>query len=285
MSNHFKATVVIRQYSIFLLGLSACLSIGNVALGQLQYPIDVAVQGEDILVVDRKLPGVQKIDKQGKLSIVFQASKKFRTPLNGARSIVIDPAGKILVGDSSTRQIYVMNEGKPAPMLTSKTGIGIPYAMVFDGAGNLYVADLEPPGRIFKIPAGKTEPEPFALQRGVRGLAIDNAGNLIAVTGLAEALIKFAPDGKRSIIMGERPFEFPNSVAVKGDDIFVCDSYKKCIWKIDSSGKATVFCDAGLAYPGGISVQGDNLIVTDAKAQKLFSISPDGKASEITVKE
>lgn len=251
---------------------------------QLQYPIDIAFQGEDILVVDRTLPGLQKISNDGALSVVFQASKKFRTPLNAARCVVVSPAGDVLVGDSSTRQIYKIEDGKPTPLLTNKIGIGIPYAMVFDKDGNLFVADLEPPGRIFKIAAGKTEPEPFATQPGVRGLAIDKEGNLIAVTGLEDALLKFSPDGKKTVILGNRPFRFPNSVAVKGDDIFVCDSYKKCVWKVDSAGKSTEFCSSGITYPGGIAVKGDNLLVTDAKSKKIFSVSPEGKATEVTIK-
>ena len=57
--------------------------------GQLQYPIDIAVSGEDLIVVDRNLPGVFKIEKNGKLSELFKASKKFRTPLNAARCVAI----------------------------------------------------------------------------------------------------------------------------------------------------------------------------------------------------
>lgn len=277
---------VVGSLRTFLLYTFACwlTVLSSSAVGQLQYPIDVAVGGDQVYVVDRKLPGLFRIDKDGKLSEVFKASKKFRTPLNAARCVIVAPDGQVIVGDSSTRQLYKMGGAKPEAILTNKIGIGVPYAMVFDKAGNLFVADLEPPGRIFKIPAGKTEPEPFATQPGVRGLAIDENGNLIAVTGLADALLKFTPDGKKSVILGGRPFRFPNSVAVKGTDIFVCDSYKKCVWKIDQAGNATEFCSSGISYPGGIAVQGDNLLVTDAKAAKIFSISQDGKATELVVK-
>ena len=251
---------------------------------QLNYPVDVAVSGDDILVADLKLPGIQKISKDGGLSVVYKGTSKFRTPLNGVRCVVTNPEGKIVVGDSATRQIYIIEGGKPKPLLTNKIGIGVPYAMVYDQKGNLFVADLEQPGRIFKVPAGKTVPEVFAVESGVRGLAIDKNGDLIAVTGQADALVKFAADGKKSVILGNRPFRFPNSVAVKGDDIFVCDSYKKCVWKIDSAGKATEFCKSGITYPGGLAVQGDNLLVTDSKSKKIFSISADGTAKEVPIK-
>ena len=276
----FSQAGFVTSFSLFLVFF---VTLPGTVTAQLQYPIDVAVAGDDVFVVDRMLPGVFKIDQQGKLSEVFRASKKFRTPLNAARCVVAAPDGSVIVGDSSTRQLFRMEE-KPVPILTNRIGIGVPYAMVFNKKGDLFVADLEPPGRIFRIPAGKTEPEPFATQPGVRGLAIDGQGNLIAVTGLAEALLKYAPDGKRTVLLGDRPFKFPNSVVVRENDIFVSDSYKKCIWRVDASGKASEFCSSGISYPGGMAVAGDRLIVTDAKAKKIFSIGPDGKATELAIK-
>lgn len=264
--------------------LILCSPGGRQAAAQLRYPIDVAVHEDSIYVVDRTLPGVQKISPDGQLSVVFEASKKFRTPLNGARSIVVAPDGGLIVGDSATRQLYRLTGDQPEAILTSKTGIGVPYAMAYDQQGNLFVADLEPPGRIYRVPVGKTEPEVFAVQPGVRGLTIDAEGNLITVTGLAEALLKFSPMGKRTVILGNRPFRFPNAVVAKGSDLFVSDSYGKCIWKINSAGEASKFCESGLTYPGGMTVHGDNLLVTDAKVGKIMSISPDGMASEVQVK-
>lgn len=252
--------------------------------GQLQYPIDVAVSGEELIVVDRNLPGIFKIANDGKLSELFKASKKFRTPLNAARCVAVSPDGEIVFGDSSTRQIYKWVDGKPVSMLTTRVGIGVPYAMVFDRAGNLFISDLEVPGRIYKLPKGKSEPVEFAIQPAVRGLAIDKDGNLIAVTGLKEAVLKFTPDGERSVLLDNRPFEFPNSLVILGDNIYVSDSYKKCVWKIGADLKPVAWCSEGISYPGGMTVRGEEVLVTDSKAKKIFSISPEGKASEIAIK-
>lgn len=267
-----------------LTGIVFLLSLCHTCVGQLQYPIDVAVSGDEIFVVDRKLPGLQKIRADGTLEVVFAASKKYRTPLNAARCVVVGPAGEVIVGDSATRQLYRMEQGKPVPILTNEIGIGIPYAMVFDKSGNLFVADLEPPGRIFRIPAGKTVPEEFAVQPGVRGLAVDSKGNLIALTGHEDAILRFTPDGKKSVVLGNRPFRFPNSLAIRGEEMYVCDSYGQCIWKVDSAGKASRFCSKGLTYPGGIAVRGKKLLVTDAKTGKIFEIAEDGTASAVPIK-
>lgn len=266
--------VLVSSVPVQLLGQSS----------QLQYPIDVAVSGDEVIVVDRNLPGVFKIANDGKLSELFKASKKFRTPLNAARCVAVSADGEIVFGDSSTRQIYKWVDGKPVAMLTTRVGIGVPYAMVFDKAGNLFISDLEVPGRIYKLAKGKSEPEEFAIQPAVRGLAIDKDGNLIAVTGLKEAVLKFTPDGKRSVLFDNRPFEFPNSLVILGDNIYVSDSYKKCVWKMGPDLKPVAWCSEGISYPGGMSAHGENVLVTDSKAKKIFSISPEGKASEIAIK-
>ena len=248
---------------------------------QFQYPIDVAVKGNEILVVDRNLPGLQKIDASGHSSVVYKASRILKTPLNAPRCVAITPEGAVVVGDSSTRQIYAINSGTPKPVLTNRSGIGIPYAMVFDAKGTLYMSDLEAPGRIFKLAPGKTEPELFAKQSAVRGLAIDKSGNLVAITGLKQALIRFTPDGKRTVILDNRPFRFPNGIAIINDDIFVSDSYGKCIWKIGPDQKPIQFCSKGLAYPGGLAVLAGKLVVTDAKSKQVFLVDEKGAAKPV----
>lgn len=268
----------------FALFFISCWSLNSQLNGQLQYPIDVAVSGEDLIIVDRNLPGVFKATGDGALSEVFRASKKFRTPLNAVRCVAVSADGDLFFGDSSTRQVYKIDGNKPIPILTNRVGIGVPYAMVFDKVGNLFVSDLEAPGRIYKIPAGESEPQQFAIQPAVRGLAIDKDGSLIALTGLKEAVLKFTPDGKRSVLIDNRPFEFPNSLLIKGDDMYVSDSYKKCVWKIGSDLKPVAWCVDGISYPGGMAIRKDAIIVTDSKAKKVFAISPDGKATEVKIK-
>ena len=68
----------------------------------LVYPLDVSVAADakTLYLVDRKLPGLWKATATGKLEVFFQASKKFRTPLNAVRCIAGDGKGGLLVGDS-----------------------------------------------------------------------------------------------------------------------------------------------------------------------------------------
>ena len=92
------------------------------------YPLAAAVAEDGtIYVADRDLPGVWKYS-DGKWSIYFQGSKKFRTPLNAVRCLAIDHQGKLLAGDSSTREIYRFDDANQPQPLT-KGGVGIPMSL------------------------------------------------------------------------------------------------------------------------------------------------------------
>ena len=75
---------LVKILALLLAGLSvsASVAIADEASVGFLYPIGVAVApNSEVYVADRKLPGVWKI-AGGKPSVFFQASKKFRTPLN-----------------------------------------------------------------------------------------------------------------------------------------------------------------------------------------------------------
>ena len=87
-----------------------------------QYLISIAVtESGTIYLADRNLPGVWKLENE-KLSLFFQGSKTFRTPLNAIRCVALDKDGKLLAGDGATRDIYRFDDsGKPVG-LTQKPG-------------------------------------------------------------------------------------------------------------------------------------------------------------------
>ncbi len=160
-------------WSAMLAGLLLALAVSPLR-AQMQYPLAVAgTEKGPIYVADRKLPGIWKIT-DGKAEAFFQASKKFRTPLNAVRCLAFDKDGKLLAGDSATREVYRFDDkAQPQPLTAGK--IGIPMSIAVNGQGELFVADLETQ-RIWKVPAKGGEPEEFAVLAGVRGLAFDSEG-------------------------------------------------------------------------------------------------------------
>ena len=112
-----------------------------------------------VFIADRNFHGIWKF-ANGKLEKFFEGSAKFRTPLNAVRCVAMDHQGKLLAGDSATREVYRFDEaGNPVPL--TKGRIGIPTAIAVRKSGEILVADQELLF-IWKMPAEGGEPVKLA---------------------------------------------------------------------------------------------------------------------------
>ncbi|MBI1348064.1 hypothetical protein GC163_17460 [bacterium] len=245
---------------------------------QPQYPLAVAATSDGtVFVADRTLPGVWKI-VDGKPELYFQASKKFRTPLNAVRCLAIDKEGKLLAGDSSTREVYRFDDaGQPQPL--TKGGVGIPMALAVDAAGDIWAADLEI-HRIVKIPAAGGEAVIVVEVPAPRGLAFDSQGTLWIASQGKNQLVTLKPNATETeaVVTGQ-PFNFPHQVVVDAQGTaYITDGYEKAVWKVPP-GEAPSKLLSGPPFdnPVGIALQGEKLLVVDPRANALFSVTTAGQ--------
>jgi sugar lactone lactonase YvrE len=262
--------------------LSLLLVASTTRADGLQYPLSAvsSSDGKTLFIADRNQPGVWKLI-DGKLSLHFQASKKFRTPLNAVRCIAIDHQGKLLAGDSSTREVFRFDdEGRPQPLTAG--GIGIPMDLVDDGQGNIFVTDLELHW-IWKIAAGTKKAEKFAEVAAPHGITIDADKNLWVVSHGKNAVVKVTHEGKVETVVEGRPFQFPHEIELgKDKTAYVTDGYGKCVWKIPPGGKPTKLVEGEpLKNPVGLTWQGETLLVIDPHSKQVYSIGSDNKLSPV----
>ncbi len=241
----------------------------------MEYPLAV-VAGPDksIFVADRNLPGIWRI-QDGVASIYFQASKKFRTPLNAVRCLAIDSSGKLLAGDSSTREVYRFDApDKPVPMTDG--GIGIPTAIAIDSKGNILVCDLEL-HCIFEIPLGGGKASEFTKVPAPRGIAIDAQDRvwvLSSTPASKEPLVRFGRDKTKEVIVNEPVFQFAHQIVLDNNgDCYVTDGYAKSVWKIPAQGKPeNFFSGEPLKNPVGLAKQGERLLIADPHQKMIYSL-------------
>ncbi|MEZ6061640.1 MAG: NHL repeat-containing protein [Planctomycetaceae bacterium] len=254
------------------------------AAAEFHYPLAVTAAPDGVVyVADRNLPGIWKVEA-GQKSVYFQGSKKFRTPLNAVRCLAIDHEGKLLAGDSSTRDVYRFDDdGQPQPLTDG--WIGIPMAIAVAGDGTIYTADLEL-HRIWKMPAqGAKEPEEFAVINSPRGLTLDPDGNLwvLSTSSKDGQIQKVTPDGKIEPFVKGHPFNLPHNI-VRTDDgsFFVTDNYDHCVWKVTAAGEVEKWV-AGepMDRPVGLCRSGDKLLIADPHIRTIFELDPASK--ELTV--
>lgn len=275
-----NSQLVVRPSLSFIVFVLS-LSVSPILTAQeMQYPLDVVEAGEQtVYVADRNLPGVWVV-KEGKAEVYFQGSKKFRTPLNAIRCLAIDEKGRLLAGDSSTRDVYRFDEkGTPTPLTDGH--IGIPMSITVAKSGEIYVADLEL-HRIWKVPSAGGKPEEVAVVPAPRGMAIDSEGNLWIVSHGPNHVVKLNPaDGSVEAIVAGTPFQFAHQIVLEDDKTgYVTDGYSKAVWKIES-GKEPVKLAEGepLKNPVGLSLTKDGLLVADPHKKAIYFVSKDGKVA------
>jgi sugar lactone lactonase YvrE len=278
--NHHSRKLLSPEKVIGLLIVSVAIVSTFPTAGRAEdfkYPLSAAVAADGtVYVADRDLPGIWKIT-DGKKEIFFQASKKFRTPLNAVRCVALDKKGRLLAGDSATREVYRFDKsGKPTPL--TNAGIGIPMSIAVDSDGNLLVADLEV-HRIWKVPAEGGKPVEFAAVPAPRGLAIDKENRVWVVSQGKNHLLRLSADGKQveTIVKG-RAFRFPHNVVLdKENRAYISDGYAKSVWKVGPDGKAVKWITGEpFVNPVGLAWQGENLLIVDPRANNIFVANQEG---------
>ncbi len=246
----------------------------------MQYPISVAVADGTVYVADLNLPGIWKLTAEG-IEKYFEGSAKFRTPLNRVRCLAVDQQGRLLAGDSSTREVYRFDtDGKPTPLTSG--GIGIPMGIAIRQNGELLVSDLEL-HCIWKVPAEGGEPERLATVASPTGVFLDGEDQLWVVSRGTVPLRRVAPDGTVTEVVKGRQFSFPHDVVV--DDakaVFITDGYSRAIWKVEEGKDPVKFAEGDpLVNPVGLAIDGDRLLVADPKAKQIFQVDRDGKVTPL----
>jgi len=243
----------------------------------MQYPLAVAAdKAGTVFIADRDLPGVWKF-ADGKLSVYFQGSKKFRTPLNAVRCLAIDRDGKLLAGDSATREVYRFDDAaQPQPL--TKGNIGIPMCLAVAADGAIYASDLEIQ-RIVRIPAAGGEPEIVAELAAVRGMAFDSDGRLWAANHGQDAIVRFSLDfQQREVVVAGQPFQFSHHLVFAGDGTpYIADGYAKAIWKIVGDKPQPLVQGEPLKNPVGLAwSEPHGLLVADPHQKALFRVTTEG---------
>ncbi len=268
-------TVIVLATSTTLLGQSPAAENDSP-----KYPLAVAVDGDAFYVVDLDLPGVWRVDGEGR-QLFVRGTRLLRKPLNRPRCVAIHPAGGILVGDSATREVYhIPSAGAdPKPLTQGTVGIAMAIAVSPDGK-TIYIGDAEKRS-LLKLPieGGKSE---LVVPVNARGLSFDASGMLWAVTPDAEAIHKIdVANGKSEAIVKGRPYQYPNGLAWAGDQGFVTDGYGKAIWTFTADGKTEVWHQGDpLVGPVGIAIDDQSVWVADPKQKQVYRFDRTTKTGE-----
>lgn len=239
------------------------------------YPLNLTVTAQDEWVVaDRKLPGLWSLKAGEKPQVELQGPKRFRERFNAIRCVATLPSGQLVVGDTATRGVYLL-EGDAEPLLLSGLDVGVPIDLAVNQQGEIFAADLES-HRIYKM--SKTEDswkcEELIAIAAPRGLFIDQDDTLWVITQGKKALHKMTAKGEWSVVVEEPVFQFPHDVAVLGETVYVTDGYGKCVWTMGRDGSdRQKLTHETLETPIGLAVAGEKLLLVDSRANQLYAVT------------
>jgi DNA-binding beta-propeller fold protein YncE len=108
------------------------------------------------------------------------------------------------------------------------------------------------------------------------GMAYDAAGHLYVANWSAGTVLRFAPDGARSVFASG--LSGPSGLAIgPSSDIFVASYSQDLVWRFTPDGKQSVFV-RGLATPAGLSFdRKGRLLIANRRTNQILAAHPDGR--------
>ncbi len=232
--------------------------------------------------------------------------------LSSPAGIAVDASGKIYIGDTGNTRVRKIESnsittfaGTGSPTYGGDGGSALnaqfttPQGIVFDGAGNTYLADggshrirkIDANGNVTTIAgtgvagfSGDNGPATSAQLNTPLGISRDTAGNLYIADGNNNRIRKIDTNGIMTTFAGDGTGSFggdngaatsaqlfgPFSVHAVGNVVYIADTGNNRIRKVDAGGTITT-----IAGTGGANFAGDNGLATAAQFNTPIHVTTD----------
>jgi DNA-binding beta-propeller fold protein YncE len=223
----------------------------------LSHPEGVAFDSSGNLYVANNGNGtIEKFDPSGNGSVFASQNLPFPVLSMTPMGLAFDSSGNLFVADPSHgHRILKFDPSGKASVFATGPLLGIPYALTFDGNGNLYELS-EMANSIVKIdPSGNESVFASLSNSGLRtvGLTFDSSGNLYVAIDSYGVIEKFDPNGTESVfaaVYGTGRGGDLNGLAIDSSGNLYASSFEARVLKCDPSGNVSLFAGASAGLYG-----------------------------------
>jgi DNA-binding beta-propeller fold protein YncE len=261
---------------------------GSLSSAQFKNPKGVAVDASgNVFVADMSNNRIRKISADGKVTTIagngragFADGKDTAAMFFNPVDVALDGSGNIFLVDLTNQRIRkITPDGTVATVAGRGGSIGYsdgpaataafnrPRGLALDGAGNIYVADMD-----------------------------NNRIRKVSINGTVSTLAGSGTEGFADGIGTVAQFKHPRDLVVDAaGNVYVADAENNRIRKITPSGVVTTFAGSGIAGfaegigtaaifngPKGIAIDSQgNLYIGDSENNRIRKITPDGTVSTV----
>ena len=235
-----------------------------------QYPIDVAVDGDRLVVVDLLGRSVYEVLPIGEERVITEGT---RLPIEGlvATRAIAANEGVLYIADSGLRDVVRFDGTETKPLTEGQ--LGIPATLAIDDDGSIIVGELESHS-VLRIHPETGFASAVFTNRGPRGVATDET--VIYSLGAGHLLSRYIDAETMMVVVEEQPLKFAGDVAGDRGQLYLSDSYDDLIAVYNRQGERQGSLRLPeLRYPVGLAAAEDVLFVACPKERHVLQLRGD----------
>ncbi len=226
---------------------------------------------------------VSKITPDGVITVIATTGL-------GPMAIVVDPAGNVYTANSNSNNVTKIVQAPTttttiAPTTTTTTTVapgtlGLlgdagdgPKSIVLNAASDVFIA-AQNSSRTFKFTTAGLD-NSYGISTNPEDLAIDQSGNVYAVTTINNNIIKILPNGTSSIFATLPSQGYQITIDSLGN-IYTLHPNQNIIYKTEPNGTVTNFGSITSSSYSLVTDSQNNIYVTNLMDKTIFKFTPSG---------